>query len=259
MAFAEIRFESKALDKDTSMYVLLPERLDDGQRYPVLYLLHGLSDDHTIWHRRTRIEWYVRNLPLIVVMPDAGRSFYCDAIEGFPYEMHLAREMVGFVDHFLPTIAERRGRAIGGLSMGGYGALKLALKYTNLFCSANAHSGCHAVVRNVASGEGIKGHPKLEPELLRIYGKTPGPEDDPFALAEQVDPSRLPAIRIDCGVDDFLIQDNRDLHAHLERLNIPHEYEEFPGEHTWDYWDKHIQEAIAFHSKALGIERTADA
>ena len=260
MALAEIRFEGKAIGKDSSMLVILPDRAGGGARYPVFYLLHGLSDDHTIWLRRTRIEWYVRDLPLIVVMPDAGRSFYCDAVEGPAYERYLIEDVIGLVDRFLPTIAGRDMRVIGGLSMGGYGALKLGLKYPDMFCSVTAHSGCHAVVRKVAERGG---YPPLEhaaPELARIFGASPGPENDPFALAEawaeQRAAARLPRIRIDCGVDDFLLDDNRSLHAHFERLGIEHEYEEFAGQHDWDYWDEHIQEAIAFHCKALGIEPT---
>lgn len=253
MAFAEIRFWGAAIQKASAMNVILPNRKDRAGPYPVFYLLHGLSDDHTICHRRTRIEWYVRDLPLIVVMPDGGRSFYCDAVEGPAYERHLIEDVIGFVDRFFPTVADRSGRVIGGLSMGGYGAMKLALKYPHMFCSVVAHSGCHAVLRNIARYGGIPDHPELTPELLRIFGRSPDPANDPFALAQRADRSLLPAIRLDCGTDDFLLQDNRDFHAHLRRLEIPHEYQEFPGGHSWDYWDEHVREAIAFHCKVLGI------
>lgn len=253
MAFAEIRFWARAIQKSSSLSVILPERPDLSPPYPVMYLLGGLSDDHTIWHRRTRIEWHVRELPLIVVMPDGGRSFYTDAIAGPPYERHILEDVMGFVDRTFPTIAGRRGRVIGGLSMGGYGAMKLALKHHHLFCSVAAHSSCHAVVHNLRREGKFIEDEELTPELRRIYGDSPGPDDDPFALAERVDRALLPALRFDCGVEDFLIEHNRDFHAHLERLGIPHEYEEFPGAHTWDYWDLHVQDAIAFHCKALGI------
>lgn len=258
MPFAEIRFRSGALDKDSAMYVLLPKPAGARARYPVFYLLHGLSDDHTIWHRRTRIEWYVRDLPLIVVMPDGGRSFYCDAVDGPPYEKYFLEDVVGFVDHFLPTIAERSGRVIGGLSMGGYGALKLGLKRTDLFCSVTAHSGCHAIVRELVEHGTLRGYEELDDELYRIYGKPPRFDDDPFAMAETADRKKLPAIRLDCGVGDYLLQHSRDIHAHFEKLGIGHVYEEFPGEHTWDYWDQHIQEALAFHCRALRIEPSGD-
>jgi len=254
MAFVEIHFRGHAVHKDATLYAILPERAEAAGPFPVLYLLHGLSDDHTIWHRRTRLEWYVRDLPLIVVMPDGGRGFYCDAADGAAYESHLIQDVVGLADRFLPTIAERRGRVIGGLSMGGYGAMKLALKRPEMFCSVAAHSGCHAVVRRLAEHNRLPDHDELTPELLRIYGLPPRPDEDPFALAERIDRSRLPAIRFDCGTEDFLLDHNREFHAHLERLGIAHEYEEFPGAHNWDYWDQHVREALAFHCRALGIQ-----
>lgn len=253
MAFAEIKFWGAALPKSSAMNVILPKRAGEGRRYPVFYLLHGLNDDHSIWHRRTRIEWYVRDLPLIVVMPDGGRGFYSDAVEGPAWERHMIEDVVGFVDHFLPTIPEREGRVIGGLSMGGYGALKLGLKFPEMFCSVTAHSGCHEIVRELAEYGTLRGREDLDDELLRIYGKPVRFDDDPFTIAEKADPSKLPAIRMDCGVDDYLYEHNRNLHAHFDRLGIAHEYEEFPGEHEWDYWDEHVREALAFHARVLGI------
>lgn len=245
MASCTLNFHGPALQKACSMGVILPDgQVPDGP-YPVFYLLHGLSDDHTIWMRRTSIERYVAGLPLIVVMPDGGRSFYCDAIEGPAWETHILQDVVRFVDRTFNTVPSREGRVIGGLSMGGYGALKLALKFPDRFCSAVSHSGCLAITRRLADAP---------PERLRIYGPDPdGGKDCLFKLAESCDRNLLPAIRIDCGTEDGLLDQNREFRAHLEALGIPHEYEEFPGGHTWDYWDCHVQEAIAFHRRALGI------
>ena len=117
------------------MTVILPDGADAEGPYPVLYLLHGLSDDHSIWARRTSIDRYVRDLPMIVAMPDGGRSFYCDAVTGPAYETHLMQDVVGFVDRCFNTIAAREGRVIGGLSVGGYGALKLGTKFPEIFAS----------------------------------------------------------------------------------------------------------------------------
>ncbi len=130
--------------------------------------------------------------------------------------------------------------------MGGYGSMKLAMKFPDQFCSVVSHSSCHNIARR----------PVEEPsnELRLILGsESANGKDNLFAIVENAEPSKLPAIRFDCGVDDFLLDDNRLFHQHLESLNIPHEYEEFPGEHSWAYWDVHVQEAIAFHCKALGI------
>lgn len=253
MAFCELTYFSRALGKQTSANVILPEG-EDGPRakppFAVFYLLHGLSDDHTMWMRRSSIERYVEGLPLIVVMPDGGRGFYVNAEQGFAYETAIADDLVRYIDRVFPTRAERGGRAIGGLSMGGYGALRLALGRPDLFCSANSHSGAVAFGHKTV---GRDNNPQSA-EFVRILGENPvGGKNDLFAIAQKMDKSKLPALRIDCGVDDFLIEDNRNFHSHLVTHNVRHEYEEFPGAHTWAYWDQHVQGAIAFHRKQLGI------
>lgn len=246
MAFMNVQYHSESLKKACSMQVILPESTQ--KPYSVMYLLHGLSDDHTIWHRRTRIEWYIRELPIAVVMPDGGRGFYCDAIDGPAHESHIIKDVINFVDTHFNTISDRSGRVIDGLSMGGYGALKLALQHPDMFCSVVSHSGA------LESGHHPPNRDDLGPELRLIYGDNPvGGKDDLWAIIDKADKKKLPAIRIDCGLDDFLLPSNRAFHKYLNELNIPHEYEEFPGAHTWDFWDTHIQEAIKFHARKLGI------
>ena len=248
MACATLHFHSPALAKACSMTVIVPEGSVGTPPFPVCYLLHGLSDDHTSWARRTSIERYVADLPLIVVMPDGGRGFYCDAVDGPAYERYLLEDVIGFVDRTFHTIAERQGRVIGGLSMGGYGALKLALKYPQLFCSAVAHSAALDVRRRIE-------RPEVAEEMRRIFGPAPGGgPDDPYALAATMDRTLLPALRLDCGLEDGLLEENRAFHHHLAHLGIPHEYAECPGAHTWEYWDCHIQEALTFHQRALGLD-----
>lgn len=247
MAFCELHYRSEALVKHTAAGVILPEDGSLQPPFPVMYLLHGLSDDYTIWQRRTSIERYLDGLPLIVVMPDGGRGFYTDAAEGFAYERAIVDDLIPLVDRFFPTRAERSGRCIGGLSMGGYGAIRLALRRPDLFCSAVSHSGAvHFGHRPVPSDD------PRSAEFRRILGDSPeGGPNDLFALAEAVGPDRVPALRLDCGTDDFLIDDNRAFHERLLQLGIPHEYEEFPGIHEWAYWDQRVQEAIRFHLRAL--------
>jgi putative tributyrin esterase len=249
MAFATINYHSRSLQKASSFNIVFPDDPNVARPWSVFYLLHGLSDDHTIWMRRTSIERYVEGLPLVVVMPDGGRGWYTNSALGLAYEDDLIKDVIGLVDRTFPVKAERQGRAIGGLSMGGYGAVKLSLKHLEMFGSVNSHSGAVAVHRDPKL---IK---ELNPEFERIFGKTPagGPED-PFSLIERVDHGRLPPLRVDCGADDFLLAENRSFHRHLESLHIPHEYEEFPGGHDWPYWDKHVQEAIAFHTRNLQLK-----
>jgi S-formylglutathione hydrolase FrmB len=221
-----------------------------------LYLLHGLSDDQTAWTRRTSLERYVEGLPLIVVMPDGGRGWYSDSVTepAAAWETYIVRDLIGFVDRVFRTKATRAGRAIAGLSMGGYGAVKLALKYPELFCAAVSHSG--ALRRPHEGYQVYEGG-----ETHRIFGDQPGGgSNDVYALAEKFAPCAqtsatppCPALRVDCGTSDYLIENSRAFHRHLETLAIPHEYAEHPGAHDWAYWDEHVEETIAFVSGALGI------
>ena len=247
MAWCDFHYFNKSLGKQAAANILLPET--GSGPFRVLYLLHGLSDDHTMWLRRSSIERYVENLPLIVVMPDGERGFYSNAAEGFPFLTALAEELVERVDRTFPTIAARDGRCVAGLSMGGYGAMRFALTYPERFAAAVSHSGAVAW-----------GHKPPDPtrgsvgEWHRILGEAyVGGPNDLFALSEKVSTALRPALRIDCGVEDFLIEDNRAFDAHLNAIGYPHEYAEHPGGHTWSYWDTHIQDSLAFFRKTLGF------
>jgi S-formylglutathione hydrolase FrmB len=253
MAFATINYYSHSLDRASSFNVVFPDDPAIPRPWSVFYLLHGLSDDHTIWMRRTSVERYVAGLPLVVVMPDGGRGWYTNAVEGYAHEDDLIKDVMGLVDRTFPVKGERAGRAIGGLSMGGYGAVKPGLKHHEAFASVHSHSGALGFLQLDP-----KKATERSPEFPRIFGPSPrgGPED-PFAIVERVDHGRIPALRIDCGSDDFLLQQNREFHQHLEKLHVPHEYQESPGAHDWAYWDRHVQEAIAFHARNLNLTRSS--
>jgi S-formylglutathione hydrolase FrmB len=252
MALCTVHYRSKALTKVTAATIILPEGPERGP-FPIFYLLHGYSDDHTMWTRKTSLERYAERLPLIIVMPDGGHGFYTDAEAGYAYDTAITRDLVEFVDSRFHTDPRREARVIGGLSMGGYGALRLALAHPDLFCSAVSHSGALAWA-----------HTPFDPATawgaanIRLAGTQPqGGPNDLFALAARADRATLPALRIDCGIDDFLLDDNRRYHAHLQELGIAHEYAEYPGAHDWAYWDEHVQGALAFHARALGITPSA--
>jgi S-formylglutathione hydrolase FrmB len=250
MATCELRYFSKALQKATAANVILPETDIDGP-FPVFYLLHGLSDDHTMWLRRTSIERYERDLPLIVVMPDGGRGFYSDAEAGMAWETAIVGDLIGLVDKMFPTITGRGGRCVGGLSMGGYGAVKFALKYPEMFCSANSHSGALYFAHTPLSTDPAD---RFAVEFSRVIGTNPaGGPNDLFAMAKSVKAPLRPSLLIDCGTEDFLLDANRAYEAHLEEIGYPHEYHEFPGGHDWAYWDVHIQEALQFHLRSLQL------
>lgn len=237
MPFARLQYFSNALAKGTSVTLLLPDAAVEPPYVPWL-LLHGLSDDDKTWTRRTSLERYVEGLPVVVAMPDGGRGFYVDADAA--YYTALAEELPVMLARYLPL---REGWAVGGLSMGGYGALRFALGRPDRFRSAHSHSG--------AVGFGHEARYAERPDIRRLLEATTEGTNDLYRLAGSASPR--PAVRIDCGTEDFLIEDNRAFSAHLREIGFEHEYAEYPGGHDWAYWDAHVREQIAFHRSSLGF------
>ncbi len=249
MSLCKVDWFSKTIAKRVSMNVFLP---DAGKPpFPVLYLLHGLTDDYTAWQRWTRLECYLRNLPMIVVMPDGFRSFYTNNHGGGAYGTYIGNELPRFVEANFQARQDRGGRGVGGLSMGGYGALRLALLHPERYVSAHSHSG--ALLLSTCK--------ELSPVLNRrehrqIFGDSPaGGEHDILWLAEQALAAGgpLPRLRLDCGTEDHCLEMNRQVHSRLDSLGLAHEYVEGPGCHNWDYWDLQIRAALDFHCRAMGI------
>ncbi len=152
MALCTVQFSGESIGKKTTMNVIVPA----GKRgpLPVLYLLHGLSDDHSTWQRRTSLERYAEGLRLIIAMPDGHRSCYANDPRpgGLAYEDHIVRDVVGFVDRTFHTIPRRGARAVAGLSMGGYGALMLAFRHGDVFATAASHSGAFLIGHKPVEG-----------------------------------------------------------------------------------------------------------
>ena len=236
MAFCTMKFRGESIAKESSMNIIIP---DGPGPFPVLYLLHGLSDDYSMWCRRTSIERYVMGSNLMVVMPDGLRSFYLNdpRPDGLAFEDHIVRDVVGTIDRLFPTIAKRKGRAIAGLSMGGYGAVMLAMRHPDIFCAASSHSGAVGIFDvPIADLHEIE---QVRPLVKKKY--------DCFTLASKLKKSRKQlALRLDCGEQDFLLEQNRSFHAHLEKIGLAHKYAEYPGDHNWAYWDVHIRKTVAF-------------
>jgi S-formylglutathione hydrolase FrmB len=269
MPLASIHFPGKSIGLSTAMNVILPGEQHGPGPFPVFYLLHGLSDDETIWTRRTSIERYADNLPLVIVMPTTARGWYTNSASDpkRAYEDHIIKDVIPFIDRTFRTINNRKARVIGGLSMGGYGAMKLALKYPDLFCSATSHSGAVAPFRLL--DKDLKNFADIAPEFRAIFGDNPrNSNNDPLTLAEKCPKNLRPALRIDCGKADGLLEQNRDLHKRLNALKYPHQYLELPatpsyqdsgplspwtGGHDWNYWDLAVQHALVFHCRQLKI------
>ena len=243
----EVRtFRSAALGEDRAYTVLLPVGYAAAgpRRYPVLYLLHGKSGDHTDWSTRAPLRQAVGATPLIVVMPDGDDGWYMDWADGVHrYEGQIVRDLIPHVDSTYRTIAGREGRAVAGLSMGGYGALKLALEHPGLFASAASHSGAVRFTREEWN------------EDAKIFGTGAAAnrrriENDLMELALALRRTRPqwpgPALYIDCGTEDFLYDANTRLRAFFREVDVPYEYHEWPGGHSWEYWSAHLPDQLRF-------------
>ena len=247
MQLCNFSYRSPILGKSVAMNVLLPAGGEPP--FAALYLLHGLSDDSTAWVRMSRIEDHAGGLPLAVVMPDGFRGWYTDNEAGPAYGRYLGEEIVAAAERYFPLDKRREKRGIGGLSMGGYGALLAALTYPQVFGSVNSHSGALDIGREtVATRPG----PVTEWEFRQVFGQKPeGSKHDLLAVAATCKARGvIPKVRIDCGTEDFLLDANRRVHA---ALPVEHEYAEYPGGHSWAYWDEHVREALAFHARAMGL------
>lgn len=238
MAFCRINFVGRSLRMDARMNVICPE---EPGRYPVLYLLHGLSHDADTWWRHGRVERHAAGLPLIVVMPEGQRGFYCNDPRptGMACEDHIVRDVVGLVDGMFPTIPRRGARAIAGMSMGGYGAMMLALRHPDVFSVAAPIAPAIFFAHDLKR-EGPAGVHDLARAL-------PKGQYDCFALARRMARTRARlAVRICCGAEDGLLPCNREFHRHLSKLGLQHEFIETPGRHNSDYWDAQLPEVLAY-------------
>ena len=253
MAHLRCDFFSEALSLSTTMTVILPQetstqigmtsRHNEGLP-PVLYLLHGLSDDDTIWLRRTSIERYVAPLGLAVVMPQVHRSFYTDEAVGGRYWTFISEELPQLVGTFFRLSARRDDTFVAGLSMGGYGALKWALRHPERFAAAASLSGAVDVERLRTSRVRTE-----DPHLFdRVFGDQPaaGTAHDLRWLLGQAEPGTLPALWVGCGTADALCADNERFVAACTAAGIPVTASFVPGEHDWGLWDQQIQQVLAW-------------
>ncbi|MGD1000007.1 MAG: alpha/beta hydrolase family protein [Candidatus Brocadiia bacterium] len=254
MALIHCNFFSDVLRSSTSMDVILPQppaiqaAAGRARRKPIptLWLLHGLSDDHTIWQRRTSIERYVAPLNLAVIMPNGFRGFYTDMAHGYAYWTHLSEEVPRLARAFFPLSGAREENFVAGLSMGGYGAFKLALKRPEMFAAAASLSGALDIA---GSAENAKNDVFREQELTDIFGPLraiAGSDNDLFALAKKLAKSKgpKPALYQCCGTEDALYPRNLRFREHARSLGLDLTYEEGPGAHDWGFWDLWIQRVL---------------
>jgi S-formylglutathione hydrolase FrmB len=240
MAFMECHFTSKVLDLSVSVNLLVPDDLQEGEKLKVLYLLHGYMGNHTDWMRYTSIERYLWNHRMIVVMPSAMNSYYADMVYGMPFFTFISSELPKFIERLLPISKKREDRFICGLSMGGYGAFKVALTYPDAFAYAGSLSGALDV-------ESVRKMMKDTPRARlydAMFGQFPieGSPNDLFHLVEKntTDKQKMPHFYMACGTEDFLYQDNLRFKHHLKKHHADFTYVEGPGDHSWAFWDEYI-------------------
>ena len=243
MALIDFNFYSETLGMQSTVYVVMPQQSSKGEigianrtkpgKYKCLYLLHGLSDDHTIWLRRTSIERYASEYGICVVMPCGHRSFYTDMKYGLRYYTYIAKELPGIICEFFNVSDKREDNYIAGLSMGGYGALKIGLRECDHFCAAAGLSSVADIRR--------KDFAQTEIPIFGENLEVPN-EDDLFWLAEakNSDPNK-PRIYMGIGTEDFMYDDNTRLREKFQSLDYDYTYRESPGTHSWALWDEYIQ------------------
>jgi S-formylglutathione hydrolase FrmB len=253
MALVRCEFFAESLSLSTSMTVLLPQRTStqiglegatrDGPP-PVLYLLHGLSDDDSTWLRRTSVERYAAPLGLAVVMPQVHRSFYLDEAYGGRFWTFVSEELPALVGQLFRVSTAREDTFVAGLSMGGYGALKLALRQPHRFAAAASMSA----VTDLDSPAARRHRPE-DPGLMtrHVDGRAvAGTDDDLAHLVDAAEPGALPALHVSCGTEDELLGDSRRFVDRCAAAGIPVTTSFGPGEHDWAYWDERIQEVLAW-------------
>jgi putative tributyrin esterase len=257
-----VQLQSKLLNATLPYNVVLPAnyRASRTTRYPVLYLLHGWAGHYTDWLTRTNVADYASRYRMIVVMPEGNNSWYVDGANGSndKYETYVLQEVMPDVDKRYRTIQSRYGRAIAGLSMGGYGAIKYGLKFPATFVFAASMSGAFGVTRYT---EKEMGGANWEP-FLKTFGPI-GSEtrkaNDVFEIARGLSASRvasLPYFYFDCGTEDAPqhFNANRELSELFLQKKIPHEFRELPGNHSWQYWDRQVKEVLKIAAEKLNAQ-----
>ena len=244
MAHLVVDYYADALGVQTRMHVLLPQRLAAGKA-KTLYLLHGMSDDEGTWMRRTSIERYAEEKGLAVVMPDGGLGWYTDMYRGLAWFKFISGELPALCRRFFPILSDKREDTyIGGNSMGGYGALKCALRAPRTFSKVISLSGALDAA-DTAINNTVPATRRYWEDVFGPAEDVSGSENDLFAAAMALtDPALRPRIYMWCGTEDFLYAQNMRMRDHLRALGYDLTYEESPGDHQWRHWDKKIADAL---------------
>ncbi|WP_114791208.1 alpha/beta hydrolase-fold protein [Niabella yanshanensis] len=233
---------STAMKKDIKAVVITPDSYNKSKQYPVVYLLHGYSGSYANWPKAAAVRESADRLDQIIVCADGGfGSWYWDSPvdPSFKYETYVSQELVAWVDAQYSTIKNPKGRAIAGLSMGGHGALYLAIKHPDVFGATGSMSG----------GVDIRPFPNNWDMAKRLgkYAEAPDlwEKNTVINMLHLIQPKTL-SIIVDCGTEDFFYEVNQELHRQLSYRNIPHDYITRPGGHTCPYWENAVKYQLLF-------------
>jgi S-formylglutathione hydrolase FrmB len=262
-----IQFQSKLVGKPLPYRVILPVWYNppagkEQQRYPVLYLLHGLSGHHTNWLEKTKLINDALYSNLIIVMPEGHDGWYTDSatVPSDKYESYVLKELIPDVERRFRTVERREGRAIAGLSMGGYGALKFGVKYPDKFAFVASMSGALDAAARTESDPRFAWE-YLRASIMQTFGASGSPTraaNDLHQLFRNLPQERiasLPFIYLDCGTGDGFFTTNRDLANILLERKIPHEFRQLPGQHNWEYWGAQVREVLRVAAQKMPLAR----
>jgi putative tributyrin esterase len=243
-----VRVPSAALNETRPVSILLPaDYAQSGRRYPVLYLLHGGGQDHTAFAARP---WFGAQASrgIIIVTPNAGESWYVNSVADpkAKYEDFVVNDLIGYIDRTYRTVAGRQGRAVAGVSMGGWGAMLLGLKHHHLFGFVGALSAPYLISRQSPNMD-------MSSREQQTFGKPGSPERlerDPSSLLANVPLESVPVLYLASGNQDIFVIDNRRFVERLTERKIPYEYREVsPRGHSWDLWDDQLVNFIELLSR----------
>ena len=241
MAHIRCDFSSEYLKMATSLIAILPEQLNISQ-IPVVYLLHGLTDNCTGWSRYTAVERYAREHGAAVIMPEVQRSYYTDMAAGLSYYSFIQDELPAICQRLFGVSALREKNYIMGLSMGGYGALKCALNMPHRYAgcaSFSAVADISARVQQIVPAE------RMEFQAILGAGLDIPEKGELFALVQGAEVERLPRFFMTCGDQDEFLEGNRRLATLMEARGAQVEFRHWDDGHTWTFWDRSVEMAMA--------------
>lgn len=258
MAVFQVNFMAETLGRTVPLYVILPTdkvympwmTKREDKPYKTLYLLHGIIGNYTDWLYGTRIQRWAEENELCVVMPSGDNSMYLDQGVDF-YGEFIGRELVEFTRKTFPLSHKKEDTFIGGLSMGGFGAVRNGLKYHETFGAIISLSGAFKVDESLL--EEVK-EPRFPADTMayktRVYGNdlkaAITSDKNPKWIVEQMvkDKIAFPKLYFACGTEDFLYENNLNFLKFLEENGVEFTFEEGPGSHEWDFWDTYIKRAL---------------